>query len=185
MDYFAELLKDRVNPYEIDSELMVRKWLEKHTDYHFEFCKNEDRYGFDIICNKYEINGGNWEKRQIGFIEVELSTKWDEFNYPSNWRNHSFLARKVYKFENGEFTSELKDGCDRMVYVIFNKPMTNCVACRPIDLVNANPTFARASFTSRALKDWALRVPLDCKIVAKGQEEVSSLVDYFLKTSII
>jgi len=185
MGYFTELLKDRVSPYEIDSELMVRKWLEKHTDYHFEFCKNDDKYGFDIICNQYKLDGKDWEKHQIGYIEVELSSKWNQFQYPGNWRSHSFLARKIYKFRNGQFINELKEGCDKMVYVIFNKPMTNCVACRPIDLLGQNPEFARVSYTGDERFDWGLRVPLDCNIVAKGQEQVSNLVDYFLKTAMI
>lgn len=179
MGYLETLLQDRVNCFEIDSELMIRKWLENTTDYHYEFQKNDDKYGYDIICNRYDINGGEWSKNDLGFIEVELSQKWDD-GYPANWKTYSFLARKLLTFDNGQFTMTAKSGADKMLYVIFNRKMTDCIAAKPTELLDAGADLVNTKLTGRNYTDFVLRVPLNCPVVARGREQVARRVELFL-----
>jgi len=179
MGYLETLLQDRVNCFEIDSELMIRKWLENTTDYHYEFQKNDDKYGYDIICNRYDINGGEWAKNSIGFIEVEMSENWVT-SRPANWVTHSFLARKMLNFDGREFRMELRDGAEQMLYIIFNKSMTDCVAVAPVDLLKHNPRLVRLKQTSDPRKDFVVRVPLSCPIVASGTNAVAKKVESFI-----
>ena len=152
-NYFAELVADRTHPYEINLELYIRKFFEKNTDYTFEFQKNEDKYGYDLSVFKYFLNGPNYEKKLIAFIEIEISETWVN-DYPEYWRDYSFLKRKIYKYcwQENEFYDELKDNADRTIYIIFNKSLTDCI-CNEITFIANNFKTRHRDTTGRYYND--------------------------------
>lgn len=175
MTYFSELLKDRNNPYEIDLELSVRKIFEKNTDYTYEFQKNIDPYGYDISVFKYDINGADWAKRHICYVEVEISETWIDV-YPKNWMKYSFLARKVYKdIEN----SVLKDEHKKTCYVIFNKTLTDSI-CQSIETISTfNLEYQEISGKKR--NDYYLRTYIGNQIVCRGVKNSLNFIYKFIK----
>lgn len=113
--------------YDIDTELKARKIIEKYSDYHYVFDKNEDKYGFDLIVFKYEINKGEFKKNKMGYIEIECATTWKTFKIPQNWYCVSFLKRKLYNYNFKEKVWGLpKPNLYKTIYLKFNQPMTNC-----------------------------------------------------------
>lgn len=95
----ASFCEDPKNPYQVKSELKVRKMLEKHTSWHFEFSRNEFKHGVDILAYKYVLRGNEYKKIKVGKIEVEVSKLWMHGIYPKNWKATSYLRRKVEKFD--------------------------------------------------------------------------------------
>jgi hypothetical protein len=132
---FEELLVSRENPFEINVELEIRKIFEYNSDYTFEFQKNEDKYGYDLKVNKYYIDAADYTKETVAFVEIEVSETWKN-EWPSFWKDYSFLARKIYEFDynNDCFTSDLKHDADKTIYVIFNKSITDCICQSVINL---------------------------------------------------
>lgn len=120
--------------YRIKDELKIRKTLEAHTDWQFEFTKN-DKFAYDL-----EVTGWADEPRSdadhdvIGYVELERSRKdkqhsWVTGDIPDSWYFLSFLQRKVRKYD---YTLRrwggLKDDYDRTVYLKFNHALNNCFA---------------------------------------------------------
>jgi len=138
---FKDLLISRSNPFEINLELEIRKLFERNTDYRYEIRKNDDKFGYDLQIYRYFINGGDWVRKDIAYIELEVSEKWVD-EYPKYWKDYSFLARKVYKYENGSFINELKQNAEKTIYVIFNKNITDCI-CRDIKTISTFETKSR------------------------------------------
>jgi len=113
--------------YDIDSELKARKIIEKHSDYHYVFDKNEDKYGFDLAVFKYKINKGEFKKNKIGYVEIERAVGWKTFGIPKNWYCVSFLKRKLYNYNFKEGTwGNPKSDSHKTIYLKFNHPMSNC-----------------------------------------------------------
>ena len=181
MTYFEELLKDRKNPYEIDSELIVRKMLENNTNYTYEFQKN-GKYDYDIGVYKYYLQAGSYKKVNICYIEVELSEAWIT-GYPEFWHNYSFLRRKVnvFDYKNNQFTSKLKDNAEKTLYIIFNKTMTDSAAMPIKDIPGAcYSKFQNVTGTNSIHDNTFYRTPLTSNNVTRGLESCFELIRKFI-----
>ena len=177
IDSFCE---DRSSAYEIQSELIVRKFLEQGTSYKFEFRKNDDKYGVDLVCLVYDIQGSEWNRREVGSVEVELSTTWHD-EYPKHWKTYSFLARKLFEYDarSKQFDfSKPKICCNDMVYVISNKSLTDWIAIDASMIMENKHLWIpdRSHVTGSSRHDWFIRFPLHASCVARGQSEVLALV---------
>jgi hypothetical protein len=163
MKYFDELLEDRENPYEINLELKIRKMLEEKTDYTFELQKNSDPYGYDLEVFKYYIDGADWQKKSICFIEIEISETWKN-DYPSNWRWYSFLSRKILDdYSNGD---NIKINAEKTIYIIFNKLLTDSIC---LDMMSISKfDLQHQKITGVERNDYYLRVPVNDKRVIRG-----------------
>jgi len=180
MSYFDTLLTTRKNPFEIDVELEIRKILEKNTSYQFEFQKNEDKFSYDISVFYYFINGADWEKIKIGFIEVEVSERW-QTEYPNYWKDYSFLKRKVYEwnFFDRYYTGELKSNTEHSIYVIFNKSLTDCI-CQDMKTVSTF-TEKKRFLTGNTRQDSFLCTTLDDKRIIKGVDNCLVFIKLFFE----
>lgn len=137
-NYFERLLGDRGNRFEIETELQLRKIFENKTSHNFEFRKNDDAYGWDIECFRYDQVGSDWIRKFCCFVEVEVSQQWVN-DYPSYWKTYSFLARKIHPFVNSRFCfNQLKENGEKCFYLIANKTMTDCKTLYLPDAINGN-----------------------------------------------
>jgi hypothetical protein len=180
MSYFDGLLKERSSPYEIDVELEVRKLFEKNTDYTFEFQKNDNKYEYDISVFKYYINGSDYKKKIIAYIEIEVSETW-QTTYPDYWKTYSFLKRKVFKYsyENQCFSTELKENAENTIYIIFNKTLTDAICCDIITISKFNNQ--KSIVTGNERQDTFLREPLNSFFVVRGLNECFKKINEFIK----
>lgn len=120
--------------FDITGELKIRKILEINTDYKFEFIRNEDKYGNDIKIFEYIVTGNEWDKKFLGFVEVEKGMSWKTIELPDFYYCVSFLKRKLFKFHYGthpesdpdEFTKMPVENYDKTIYLKFNADYTNC-----------------------------------------------------------
>lgn len=72
--------------YKIKEELLIRKKLEKHTDFDIEFNENyEDKYDYDLLYCYHKQNNSDvgYEKQKLGYVEIEVSPRWKNYNVPS------------------------------------------------------------------------------------------------------
>lgn len=104
-NHIAKYCDDPSNPFQVKAELMVRKMLEKHTGWEFEFIRNDLQYGVDIIAYKYTLNGNKFIKNEMGRIEVEASKQWVNGEYPKHWKFYSYLRRKVEQWDKSMSTA--------------------------------------------------------------------------------
>lgn len=169
-EYFTQLLKDRKNPYEIETELRIRKLFENKTGHEFEFRKNDDPFAWDIQCYKYVQSGAEWKRVFCCFVEVEVSEQWKN-DYPPHWKTYSFLARKIHPFKNGKFLiDQLKEHAEKCFYVICNKSITDC---KMISLSDAMQGDFKQCGSLSSLGNYAnsfRRFPLNSEIVIRGFE---------------
>jgi len=140
---------DDVN-YEIKDELKIRKVLEKHTDWDFEFTKN-DQYQYDLTIYQWDDDPQTRDDQKvIGYVELERCRRdrdksWVMGAVPDNWYYLSFLQRKVRDYDwRAERWTGLKDDYDRTVYLKFNHAMTNCFAA-PIEAIHRDGTNTKRS----------------------------------------
>ncbi len=168
--------------YEITNELVARKILESHTEWYVEFNKNYgDLYGYDIACYKHTEDGTvtGYHKRLVGYVEIEVyqGDNWQPGRVPPNWKEITFLKRKVFKWAGGEWSPDPRDGYDRVVYLKFNRDFTDCFACHMATIYNHGVDSPRSdgtykhSFVSvpREMMAWGIE---DCvtDIVQLGEE---------------
>lgn len=134
-DPVSKYTLDRKNPYEFNSELFIRKELEKVTGKQIQITRNEDLYEYDLeVFGWFE----DQKKRLLGFVEVECSSPdtWNNY-YPKFWKEYSYLKRKVFTFENGSFTTNLRENFDKTVYLKLNNPQNDahCNSIKEISLM--------------------------------------------------
>lgn len=127
--------------YEVKDELKIRKVLEKHTDWKFEFTKN-DQYKYDLTIYEWGNEPQTREDQSVlGYVELERcrcdkDTSWVMGTIPDSWYYLSFLQRKVREFNWETHTwAGLKEDYDRTIYLKFNHAMTNCFAA-PIEVIH-------------------------------------------------
>lgn len=121
--------------YNIDNELKIRKKLENMLNYDIELQKTDDKYSWDISCFRYNTKTN--KKTLIGYIELEQSDTWID-EYPYFWKYHSFLARKIFKFDwnnNIFLLNELKNDWGKTIYLIVNKNLTD-MFCQSIKTIS-------------------------------------------------
>ena len=171
MTYFKDFLKDRDNPYEIHLELHIRKLLEANTDIDILIDKNEDVYGYDLIVVCYYLHGATYIRKNICFIEIEISETWKN-EYPVHWKTYSFLARKVfdYCYNEGYDNKVLKDNADKTLYLIFNKEINDAVAQTILNISKYKMVHHRITGDER--NDYYLRVDKDNDGVIRGIDNV-------------
>jgi len=127
--------------YEIKDELKIRKTLEAHTAWQFEFTKN-DQYAYDLRITEWDRRPRTPDDNQtLGFVELERSRRdksksWITGDIPDSWPFLSFLKRKVRKYDHqrGNWRG-LKDDHQRTVYLKFNHAMDNCFAA-PVEAIH-------------------------------------------------
>jgi len=126
--------------YEIKDELKIRKVLEKHTDWEFEFSKN-DKYQYDLTIYQWDDEPQTRDDQEvIGYVELERCRRDKEKSWvmgavPDEWYYLSFLQRKVRKYDwDTQSWEGLKQHYDRTVYLKFNHAMTHCFAA-PIEVI--------------------------------------------------
>lgn len=165
--------------YDIDNELKIRKELENMLNYDIELQKTEDKYSWDISCFRYNIKTN--KKTLLGYIELEQSDTWID-EYPLFWKYHSFLARKVFKFnwDKNIFTSELKNGWGRTVYLIVNNNLTDMI-CQDIKTISTLK-FSYCKVKDRYYNDCYLRINKNNKIIISGKNNCKNFIkDFFEK----
>lgn len=177
MGYLDKLLIERENPYAIDVELEIRKIFERETNYIYEFQKNENPYDYDITVFKYYINGANWWKKIIAYIELEVSEHWIN-DYPKYWKTYSFLKRKIYEWDNG-FSGEKKCNADKTIYIIFNKQLNDAICCDIETISKFQEEYINITGSER--KDTFLRTSLDDPRITRGIRNCIERIKYFIK----
>jgi len=118
--------------YQIEDELKIRKTLEAHTDWQFEFTKN-GKYAYDLeVTGWADSPQSDTDNQVIGYVEIERSRNdkehsWVTGDIPDSWYYLSFLQRKVRKYDYRlEKWCGLKDHYDQTVYLKFNHALNNC-----------------------------------------------------------
>lgn len=136
--------------YQIKDELQIRKTLEAHTDWQFEFTKN-DKFAYDLKITEWaEEPRSDGDKTVIGYVELERSRadkqhSWITGGIPDGWYYLSFLQRKVREFDyRMRRWDGLKDDYDRTVYLKFNHALDNCFAA-PIAAIHRDGTQTKRS----------------------------------------
>ena len=172
--------------YEIKSELKIRKVLESHTDWRYEFTKN-DRYDYDLRITEWDAEpGGPEDCRTLGFVELERARNdrpksWVSGEVPyDDWYYYSFLERKVHTFDYDLWRwGGLKDDSEETVYLKFNHELDNCFAA-PIKSIHRDGTRTKRSDGNP--KRTTLKLGFDHPDVHTGIEEcVSFIQDYLSK----
>ena len=120
--------------YEIQDELKIRKILERHTDWQFEFTKN-DKFAYDLRITEWDDEpASDTDNRVLGYVELERARKdkpssWITGDIPDSWVFLSFLKRKVRRFDHAtQSWRGIKEEYDRTVYLKFNHALDNCFA---------------------------------------------------------
>lgn len=138
-DNFARDLDSQ--SYEFKSELKIRKVLEQHTDWQFEFSKN-GQYKYDLAITEWESSPQTPDDNDvIGYVELERSRRdkkhsWVTGSIPKTWPYLSFLQRKVRDFDHDKGKWQgVKDNYHRTVYLKFNHALDNCFAA-PIEVIH-------------------------------------------------
>ena len=177
--YFSELLKDRGNPFEIETELRIRKLFENKTGHEFEFRKNDDPFAWDIECFKYIQRGSEWERVFCCFVEVEVSEQWQN-EYPAYWKTYSFLARKIHPFVNGRFlTDQLREHAEKCFYIVCNKSITDCKMICLSDAMSGSFKQCGSLSSLGSYGSAFRRFPLNSELVYRGFENSVSAVLQF------
>jgi len=124
--------------FNFEDELKIRKKIERHTSWNYEFDKNGDKYGYDLVVTGWDDTPTDPQDKQLlGFVELERATAntWDYGKPPSSWNFFSFLTRKVREWNSDEKKWDgIKENYDKTIYVRFNHAMTDCVAV-PIEVI--------------------------------------------------
>lgn len=124
--------------FNIKEELILRKKLENLTQWQIEFNQNyENRYDYDLKCYKHiNINSEvGFEKKLIGFVEVEHSPSWKDFEFPDRF-DFTFLKRKVFEWNYtlNKWSKQPKKDYNKTVYVRVNNDYSNCISINCKDL---------------------------------------------------
>jgi hypothetical protein len=166
--------------FDIDDELKIRKKIESMLNYDIELQKTDDKYFWDISCFRYNTKTN--QKTLLGYIELEHSDTWVD-EYPSFWKYHSFLARKVFKFDwdKNEFLRnppQLKDEWARTIYLIVNKNLTDMI-CQSINTIS-NLNFEYCNVKDNYYNDCYLRINKKNKTIICGENKCKKFIkDYF------
>jgi len=115
---------------DIENELKVRKLLEEHTDWSFEFTKN-DRYAVDMQLFDWGEPPVDADARSlVGYVEIEVANEesdWDTGEFP--WPRVNFLKRKIRLWDwDKNNWGDLKANARKTIYLKFNNQLDNCFA---------------------------------------------------------
>lgn len=183
-DRLAIGVSHRKNPYEIESELKVRKKLESATNHMFEFKRNDDYYKEDIECYLYQITGNDWNRYIIGYVEVEEKPQWKKSTWPNYYTHYNFLARKVnkYDYQSKLFTHELVDNANSTIYLCTAIDLSDAFCCLVSDIPKFGKFWNRSSNENYHNRyDCYYRIDKDHHRVYRGWENVVPFITTFLK----
>lgn len=174
MDAISKFCEDPKNPFQVKAELKVRKMLEKHTSWKFEFTRNDHPKGVDILAYKYVLNGNDFERVELGKIEVEASGLWKNNKYPENWRTYSYLRRKIEQwreYENGrvcDWKGLVRENSDKIVYLKCAIDMSDCHAALVSDIwLQAGAFLTEDHRFGRGSRKWMYRIPFSKDRITK------------------
>jgi len=110
---------------DIENELKVRKLLEEHTDWSFEFTKN-DRYAVDMQLFDWGEPPVDADARSlVGYVEIEVANEesdWDTGEFP--WPRVNFLKRKIRLWDwDKNNWGDLKANARKTIYLKFNNQL--------------------------------------------------------------
>jgi hypothetical protein len=169
--------------YEIQDELKIRKILENHTDWQFEFTKN-DKFAYDLRITEWDDEpASDSDNRVLGYVELERArkdkpTSWITGDIPDSWVFLSFLKRKVRRFDhNTQSWRGIKQDYDRTVYLKFNHALDNCFAA-PIESIYLHGETTPYSDGSRTGS--YLSLEMDHPDVHYGIDECVSFVEDYM-----
>jgi len=137
MDKIKNYVSNPSAQYSIKNELEVRKWLEAITGINFEFRRNDNQYGYDILCYAYSLVNSNKFKQYFNcFIEIEDTPQWTGKTYPPKWRNYQFLRRKidVFDYNANQYTNQLKPNANNTIYLKVAGDFSDMCSARIIDI---------------------------------------------------
>lgn len=176
MDAISKYCEDPKNPFQVKAELMVRKMLEKHTGWKFEFTRNEHQYGVDIIAYRYTLKGNSFEREEVGKIEVEASKKWKNGIFPTDWKTYSYLRRKIEAWDKTMKPETRKiwkgvpwDDGKKRVYLKCAIDLSDCHAALVSDVWDfANDNFLKEwKKFGRESRRWMYQIPFAKDIITK------------------
>lgn len=174
----------RKNSYEVTIELKVRKMLEKHTSYLYEFRRTEDMFDTDITAIRYQILPTGWTSEPIGFIEVEETALWNNGIYPTNWRTYSYLARKVFNYDRqlNVFTADPVKNADKTIYLKVARDLSDCHASNVFEIANTHESKwidNRKGLGNNDYNRLCLRYSMNSSYVKRG---INDCMNYILET---
>lgn len=169
----AAYCPDRQSSYDVTAELKVRKMLEKHTGWTFEFTRTTDIYQTDITCLRYTIGAG-WSRDIAGFIEVEESAQWHDGIYPPHWKFYSYLKRKVFAYNHNtrHFEQSPVENADKTFYLKVARDLSDCHCSLMSDIYEHafQSVDARNGLGSDEYNRVMLRFNMDSPYVRRGWE---------------
>lgn len=178
---FADDLGDQ--SYEFKDELKIRKVLEKHTTWEFEFSKN-GQYKYDLAITKWDNEPRNHDDNEVvGYVELERSRKdkehsWVTGGIPDSWYFLSFLQRKVRSYDHRrESWGGVLDNYDQTVYLKFNHALDNCFAA-PIETIYRDGETTPRSTGS--YNDTYLKLETDHSEVRFGVDSCVNFIEDYL-----
>lgn len=185
----ASFCADPKNPFEVVAELKVRKMLEKHTKWNFEFSRNEFLFGVDIIAYKYTIIGNTYERNKVGKIEVEASPQWINNQYPPRWRYYSYLRRKVERwdkhrkntYKDGIWSGEPVDEAESTIYLKCAIDMSDCHSALISDIWGNCRLFRDKDRSLREDAAWYFRSLIEFDEITKRgwKESIDFAINHF------
>lgn len=183
MPYLAKIhqMNGRQNSYEVEVELDVRKLMELKTGRLFEFQKNDDKKGYDLVCNKYTVTPTDWNKQKIGYVEIEEVCSWTGSTVPANWYCHSFLARKIYQFDwnKNKWTTEPHNDADSTLYLKVSSDLSGAVCASVRDIMKYGKGKLGKKGLSQLYNDTYLEIGIGHPSVVVGLDRcIEYIVDY-------
>jgi hypothetical protein len=171
--------------YGIQSELQVRKILERETDWKYEFTKN-DKYDVDMQLFDWGEPPCDADSRSLtGYVEIEVaseSSDWQTGEIPEYWPHVSFLKRKVRCWDNLRRSwGGLQQKARQTMYLKFNHELDNCFVAPVVRIFHdkqCEKTRRDASPPSK--RQDVLCLPPDHESVTWGiSDSIDAIVDYF------
>jgi hypothetical protein len=169
--------------YDYKDELEIRKILEAHTNWQFEFTKN-DQYAYDLRITEWDSQPRSPDdNRTLGFVELERSRSdkddsWVTGEIPDSWYFYSFLMRKVRKWNpHTQRFGGLKDEFRRTIYLKFNHAMDNCFAAAVADIYHHGQ---RTPWSDGTKENTYLKLDLSNPAVTVGIEESVGFIESYL-----
>jgi len=163
--------------YDIEPELRVRKLLEQSTPFSYVLMKNEDPYGRDLEIWKYKVKNNPATKTRLGYVEVERARLWKDEKIPSNWIELSFLMRKLFIRNDGDWGGPKEDSGDT-IYLKMNHSMTNCFCASMDYIIHHGKESNRSNSAFREDSFWS--IPKDDPGIAWGLKDcVTYILQYF------
>lgn len=172
--------------YEIKDELKIRKVLEAHTEWNFEFTKNT-KYAYDLRIKEWDNKpDGPEDNDVVGFVELERSRSdrthsWITGDIPDGWKFYSFLKRKVYEWDvETQSWNGLKENYERTVYLKFNHALDNCFAATIQDIYKeGEPT----KFSDGSKSNSYIKLDLDSSHVVTGIDESTQFIKEYISST--